>query len=114
MRREQSLWCVALALVVSLLWASVSAAVEVDKPLPSFPLRYRGAGRFRHAEIPSFQLVARYTFDMEAGVNREVATFIDREIEIFNVYDMDPSDGVDPDREYFIERDQQTGELHCT
>jgi hypothetical protein len=94
--------------------AGVSAAVTVGKPLPNFPLRYRGAGRFRHAEIPSFQLVARYTFDMEAGVNREVATFIDREVEIFNVYDMDPSDGVDPDREYFIERDQQTGELHCT
>ena len=126
MRREQSLRCVAVALVVSLPWASVRAQTaksEVDivqieaavsKPLPNFPLRYRGAGRFRHAEIPSFQLVARYTFDMEAGVNRELATFIDREIEIFNVYDMDPSDGVDPDREYFIERDQQTGELRCT
>jgi hypothetical protein len=128
MRKEQSLRCVALALLVSLPWVSaraqavkseregdaVSAAVKVDKPLPSFPLRYRGAGRFRHAEIPSFQLVARYTFDMETGVNREVATFIDREIEIFNVYDMDPSDGVDPDREYFIERDPQTGELRCT
>lgn len=126
MKREQSLRCVALALVVSLPWASVRAQTEksevdivqieaaVSKPLPNFPLRYRGAGRFRHAEIPSFQLVARYTFDMEAGVNREMATFIDREIEIFNVYDMDPSDGVDPDREYFIERDQQTGELRCT
>ncbi|HXU29950.1 MAG TPA: hypothetical protein VN851_05165, partial [Thermoanaerobaculia bacterium] len=34
--------------------------------------------------------------------------------EIFNVYDLDPSDGVDPDREYFIERDPQTGQLHCT
>ena len=125
-RKEQSLRCVALALLVSLPWVSVQAqaeetpgnavcaAVKVDKPLPNFPLRYRGAGRFRHAEIPSFQLVARYTFDMETGVNREVATFIDREIEIFNVYDMDPSDGVDPDREYFIERDPQTGELHCT
>jgi hypothetical protein len=90
------------------------AAVEVGKPLPNFPLHYRGAGRFLHVEIPSFQLVARYAFDMEAGVNRETATFIDREIEIFNVYDMDPSDGVDPDREYFIERDQQTGKLRCT
>lgn len=130
MRREQSLRCLALALLVSLPWASlqaqtakskvgiegaaVSAAVAVDKPLPNFPLRYRGAGRFRHTEIPSFQLVAGYTFDMEKGVNHEVATFIDREIEIYNVYDMDPSDGVDPDREYFIERDQQTGVLHCT
>ena len=111
MRREQSLRCVVLALVVSLPWVPVQAQ---DKPLPNFPLRYSGAGRFLHTEIPSFQLVARYTFDMEAGVNREVATFIDREIEIFNVYDMDPSDGVDPDREYFIERDHQTGELHCT
>jgi hypothetical protein len=27
---------------------------------------------------------------------------------------MDPSDGDDPDREYFIERDQQTGKLRCT
>ncbi|MFS8066294.1 MAG: hypothetical protein ACMG6S_07970 [Byssovorax sp.] len=90
------------------------AAVVVDKPLPNFPLRYRGAGRFRHVDIPSFQLVARYTFDMEKGVNREQATYIDHEVEIFNVYDMDPSDGVDPDREYFVERDQQTGELHCT
>jgi hypothetical protein len=132
MSRERLLRCVALALVGCLPWVSVraetaqrevhresggeavSAAVEGDKPLPSVPLRYRGAGRFRHAEIPSFQLVARYTFDMEVGVNREVATFIDGEIEIFNVYDMDPSDGADPDREYFIERDQQTGELHCT
>lgn len=126
MRRGQALGCVALVLLVSLPPVSVraqtaksegdavSAAVKVDKPLPDFPLRYRGAGRFRHAEIPSFQLVASYTFDMETGVNREVATFIDREIEIFNVYDMDPSDGVDPDREYFIERNQQTGELHCT
>jgi hypothetical protein len=94
---------------------TVSAAVKIDKPLPNFPLRYRGAGRFLHTEIPSFQLVARYTFDMRAGVNREVATFIDHEIEIFNVYDMDPSDGVDPDREYFVERDPQTGEraLHA-
>src|SRR5262245_51747357 len=93
---------------------AVGAALEADKPLPNFPLRYRGAGRFRHADIPSFQLVARYAFDMEAGVNREVATFIDREIEIFNVYDLDPSDGVDPDREYFIERNPETGELGCT
>ncbi len=90
------------------------AALVTDKPLPNFPLRYRGAGRFRHTDIPSFQLVARYTFDMERGVNREVATFIDHEIEIFNVYDLDPSDGTDPDREYFIERDPGTGELHCT
>ena len=112
MRREQLLPCVALVLVVSLPWApaqaqtakseggAAGAAVKVDKPLPNFPLRYSGAGRFLHTEIPSFQLVARYTFDMKAGVNREVATFIDHEIEIFNVYDMDPSDGVDPDREY--------------
>jgi hypothetical protein len=134
MRREQALRCVALVVVVSLPWVSaqaqtaksevcsaqavqggaVSAAVKIDKPLPNFPLRYRGAGRFRHIEIPSFQLVATYTFDMEKGVNREVATFIDREIEIFNVYDMDPSDGIDPDREYFIERDQETGRLRCT
>lgn len=134
MRKEQSLRCVALAIMVLLPWASLraqtakseveplqgshggagSAAVKVDKPLPNFPLRYRGAGRFLHTEIPSFQLVARYTFDMQAGVNREVATFIDHEIEIFNVYDMDPSDGVDPDREYFIDRDPRTGELHCT
>lgn len=89
-------------------------AAVVNKPLPSFPLRYSGAGRFRHTEIPSFQLVARYTFDMDRGVNRELATFIDHEVEIYNVYDMDPSDGVDPDREYFVERDQQTGQLHCT
>ena len=141
MRSKQSVQYVAFALVASLSWNSVqaqttksgvdhvgtlkdgvcsahedavSAAVKVDKPLPNFPLRYRGAGRFLHTEIPSFQLVARYTFDMEAGVNHEVATFIDHEVEIFNVYDMDPSDGVDPDREYFVERDQQTGELHCT
>jgi hypothetical protein len=128
MRREKLLRCVALALTISLPWASVraqttksesegaavSATIEVAKPLPNFPLRYRGAGRFLHTEIPSFQLVARYTFDLERGVNREVAAFIDREIEIFNVYDMDPSDGVDPDREYFIERDQQTGKLRCT
>lgn len=123
----------ALVLLVSLPWASVRAQAAkseadivqiagsngtrtgtVAKPLPNFPLRYRGAGRFLHTEIPSFQLVANYTFDMKAGVNHEVATFIDHEVEIFNVYDMDPSDGVDPDREYFIERDQQTGILHCT
>ena len=121
MKRNQSLQCAILALVVALPWASAqaqtakgAAAVKIDKPLPNFPLRYRGAGRFLHTEIPSFQLVARYTFDMKAGVNRELATFLDHEIEIFNVYDMDPSDGVDPDREYFIERDPQTGELHCT
>jgi hypothetical protein len=93
---------------------SARAALAGDKPLPNFPLQYRGAGRFLHTEIPSFQLVARYTFDMERGVNREVATFIDHEIEIFNVYDLDPSDGVDPDREYFIERDPDTGDLTCT
>ena len=78
MRREQALRCVTLVLVASLPWVSAgaqteksevnlvdSAAVTADKPLPNFPLRYRGAGRFRHTEIPSFQLVARYTFDME-------------------------------------------------
>lgn len=132
--RQQAFGCVALALVISLPWASVraqpangeldrsgtgdrsvmSAASETSKPLPSFPLRYRGAGRFQNVEDPTSQLVAFYTFDMERGVNREVAVFLDREIEIFNVYDMDPSDGVDPDREYFVERDQQTGELRCT
>ena len=90
------------------------ATVVVNKPLPNFPLRYRGAGRFQQVGVPSSQLIAHYTFDMERGVNREQATYIDHEVEIFNVYDMDPSDGVDPDREYFVERDQQTGELHCT
>lgn len=60
-----------------------TGGAEADKPLPNFPLRYRGAGRFRHAEISSFQLVAHYTFDMEVGVNRELATFIDREILIY-------------------------------
>lgn len=62
MRREQSLRCVVVALMVSLPWASVraqtakseagsatagslsqgnaaSAAVTADKPLPNFPLR---------------------------------------------------------------------------
>ena len=71
-------------------------SLGVDKPLPNFPLHYRGAGRFRHADIPSFQLVANYTFDMEKGVNHEFATFIEHEVEIFNVYDMDPSDGGRP------------------
>lgn len=89
-------------------------ALVASKPFPNFPLRYRGAGRFRHADIPSFQLVASYTFDMEKGVNHEFATFIDHEVEIYNVYDMDPSDGVDPDREYFIQRDPQTGNPSCT
>jgi hypothetical protein len=124
------MWWVALGILVSLPWVSVQAqtatsgldlsgaavapSLDGDKPLPNFPLRYRGAGRFRHAEIPSFQLVAHYLFDMEKGVNRELATYIDHEIEIYNVYDMDPSDGIDPDREYFLERDLETGEVHCT
>lgn len=128
MKRNRSFRRAALIFLISVAWFSgpteaaepgvdlVPSEVEVDpdKPLPDFPLRYRGSGRFLHTEIPSFQLVAWYTFDMEVGVNRELATFIDREIEIFNVYDLDPSDGVDPDREYFIERDPLTGELHCT
>lgn len=93
---------------------TAEAAIVAGKPLPNFPLRYRGAGRFQHTEIPSFQLVAQYTFDMEKGVNHEFATYIDHEVEIYNVYDLDPSDGIDPDREYFIERDPVTGAEHCT
>jgi hypothetical protein len=91
-----------------------ASVAETDKPLPNFPLRYRGTGRFQQVGVPTAQLVAFYTFDMERGVNREVATYVDREIEIFNVYDLDPSDGTDPDREYFIERNPDTGELECT
>src|SRR6185295_19887431 len=111
---KRSLRWVVVALVVSLPGVATRAQIAkseavfvgtevrstlASKPLPNFPLRYRGAGRFLHTEIPSFQLVANYTLDMGAGVNREMATFIDHEVEIFNVYDMDPSDGVDPDRE---------------
>jgi hypothetical protein len=84
------------------------------KPFPKFPLRYRGSGRFQDVSTPPNRLVARYTFDMELGVNREEVAWVDRETLIFNVYDLDPRDGTDPDREYFIEENPATGKLECT
>lgn len=80
---------------------------------PEFPLYYRGSGRFREVGVPQHQLVATYEFDMEIGVNREVARYVDREVLIFNVFDLDPSDGVDPDREYFVSVDPETGDEGC-
>jgi hypothetical protein len=92
------------------------AALDTDsgKPFPNFPLRYRSSGRFQDVSTPPNRLVARYTFDMELGVNREEVAWVDRETLIFNVYDLDPSDGTDPDREYFIEKNPTTGRLECT
>jgi hypothetical protein len=84
------------------------------KTFPQFPLRYRSAGRFQDVSTPPNRLVARYVFDMELGVNREEVAWVDHETLIFNVYDLDPSDGTDPDREYFIEKNPATGELECT
>jgi hypothetical protein len=85
-----------------------------DKAFPNFPLRYRGSGYFVDTANPAGNFLAQqYIFDMERGVNREVGTYIDREQLIFNVYDLDPSDGTDPDREYFVQKNPATGQDEC-
>lgn len=84
-----------------------------DLPFPEFPLVYSGSGYFREIGNPEGDLVSTYDFDMIRGVNREIAYYIDRRILIYNVYDLDPSDGTDPDREYFVSEDPDTGEITC-
>lgn len=82
-------------------------------PFPDFPQVYSGAGYFREVGNPRGDLVSTYDFDMLRGVNRETAYYIDRKVLIYNVYDLDPADGIDPDREYFLSEDPVTGKTTC-
>lgn len=87
---------------------------QTAKEFPNFPLVYFGSGRFKEVGNPQNQLVSTYEFDMKQGINRELAYYIDKEVLIYNVYDLDPSDGKDPDKEYFIQKDPNTGVTSCT
>ncbi|MHC5937261.1 hypothetical protein [Nostoc sp.] len=87
---------------------------QTAKAFPNFPLVYFGSGRFKEVGNPRNQLVSTYEFDIKQGVNRELAYYIDKEVLIYNVYDLDPSNGTDPDKEYFIQKDPKTGVTTCT
>ncbi|QHG20211.1 hypothetical protein [Nostoc sp. ATCC 53789] len=87
---------------------------ETIKIFPNFPLVYFGSGRFQEVGNPQNQLVSTYEFDMKQGINRELAYYIDKEVLIYNVYDLDLSDGQNPDQEYFIQTDPNTGAKTCT
>ncbi|MEC4817528.1 MAG: hypothetical protein SAK29_30295 [Scytonema sp. PMC 1069.18] len=87
---------------------------QTAKEFPNFPLLYFGSGRFQEVGNPQNQLVSTYEFDMTQGVNRELAYYIDKKVLIYNVYDLDPSDGTDTDKEYFIQKDPNTGVSTCT
>lgn len=85
-----------------------------DLEFPNFPLHYRGVGVFRDLADPQNTLIGDYTFNMELGVNTEYVSYIDRDIIAMQVYDLDPSDGTDPDREYFIELDHRGKPESCS
>ncbi|KAF3890234.1 MULTISPECIES: hypothetical protein [Nostocales] len=87
---------------------------QTAKAFPNFPLVYFGSGRFKEVGNPQNQLVSTYEFDMNLGVNRELAYYIDKEVLIYNVYDLDPGDGKNPDKEYFIQKDPNTKVSTCT
>lgn len=81
---------------------------------PNFPLYYSGIGVFHDLADPQNTLIGTYTFDMERGVNHEFVNYIDHNILAMHFYDLDPSDGTDPDREYFIELDERGRPESCS
>jgi hypothetical protein len=94
-------------------WEAETRSGELDKELPNFPLYYHGAGNFFDTADPANTLIGTYTFDMERGMNYEHVRYIDREIIAIHVFDLDPSDGTDPDREYLIDIDEKGKATGC-
>lgn len=92
---------------------AISSGDTENLEFPNFPLFYSGIGVFQDTADPQNTLIGRYTFNMELGVNYEVVNYIDRDIISLPVYDLDPSDGTDPDREYLIELDDRGRAQSC-